>query len=86
MLLDFILEFIVSLFLEIIIDGSKESWIPKPLRVFLLILFLGIFLALTGLFIFVAVTVSNVIVKILFVGLAIGLIILIIQHVMKALK
>lgn len=81
--MDFLLELIINFFGEIIIGGSKESRIPKPLRIFLLILFLGIYLTLTGLCIFVAITANKVSMKILFAGLAIGFIFFIIWHTKK---
>lgn len=85
--MDFFLELIINFFGEIIgeiiIDGSKESRIPKPLRIFLLILFLGIYLTLTGLCIFVAITANKVSIKILFAVLAIGFIAFIIRHAKK---
>lgn len=84
--MELLLEFIFDLIGEIIIDGSKESWIPKPVRIFFLILFLGVYITLTGLFIFVAIKNDNILLKVLFAGLAIGFIALIIWHIINVVK
>lgn len=84
--MDIILEFIVGLIGDFIVEGSKASWIPKPLRILLLILFFGIYLGVVGLCILLAVKGSNIAVKILFASLAIVFIIFLVWRVKIFLK
>lgn len=84
--MDFILEFFVSLIGELIVDGRKESWLPKPLRILLSIFLGGIYLGVVGLCILLAVKASNIAVKILSACLSIVLIAFLIWHVKKVFK